>query len=181
MHACMPSVGWQNIFTYAVWTSESECLLPCKWRDSLFFSFPYNHFYHHSTIQNWHPPLLSKFNCNPLACSPATICTCQHRQWNQREGEKGGMGAGVVSAWGGWVEGRLIIKLLQLASPWRSGTWRGFRGFSLSTSDLMQGMEDCGSQSPWSPPASLWLLLLSHSCAPLDTPPPICPLCPQSS
>lgn len=77
-------------------------------------------------------------------------------------------------------KGRLIIKVFQVASPWRSGTWRGFRGFGLSTSDLMPGMEECGSQSPWSPPTSP-RLLLSHSFTPPDTLPPTCPLCPQSS
>lgn len=80
-------------------------------------------------------------------------------------------------------KGRLIIKVFQLASPWRSGTWRGFRGFGLSTSDLMPGMEECGSQSPWSPPTSprlLLLLLLSHSSTPPDTLPPFHPPAPSA-
>lgn len=61
--------------------------------------------------------------------------------------KKWGQGLGVRSE--DKKKGRLIIKVFQLASPWRSGTWRGFRGFGLSTSDLMPGMEKRGSQSPW--------------------------------
>lgn len=80
-------------------------------------------------------------------------------------------------------KGRLIMKVFQIAAPWRSGAWRGFRGFGLSTIDLMPGME-YGSQSHGSLPISprLPLLLLpSHSWTP-PTPPDIpSPTCPQSS
>lgn len=35
---------------------------------------------------------------------------------------------------------RLIMKVFQIASPWRSGAWRGFRGFGLSTGNLTPGV-----------------------------------------
>lgn len=34
----------------------------------------------------------------------------------------------------------LVMKVFQIASPWRSGAWRGFRGFGLSTGDLTPGV-----------------------------------------
>lgn len=44
-------------------------------------------------------------------------------------------------------KGRLIIKVLQPASPWRTGSEKGFRGLDLSTGDLVPEEGDCGSQS----------------------------------
>lgn len=64
----------------------------------------------------------------------------------EREREKGGVGGGFgvrseeEEEGEEEMKGRLIMKVFQIASPWRSGAWRGFRGFGLSTSAPMPGV-----------------------------------------
>lgn len=119
------------------------------------FLFSYHHFHHRSTTSCFHPPLLFVFSCTPLARGPPTWHTLSAQTVrSERETRVGwGWGQGVRSQEeDDEKKGRLIIKVLQPASPWRTGSEKGFRGLDLSTGDRVPKEGDCGSQSR--PPTS---------------------------